>query len=62
MVKESDDGSIEFTMSVADLWEVKRWLIGFGSDAEVLEPQQLRKEIEEQCLQILKSRKDADGS
>jgi predicted DNA-binding transcriptional regulator YafY len=58
MIKESDDGSIEFTMSVADLWEVKRWLIGFGADAEVMEPEQLRKDIERECDRNVQRRKD----
>jgi len=58
MVKESDDGSIDFTMNVADLWEVKRWLIGFGSDAEVLEPEQLRKDIELECVRVVRRSKE----
>ena len=52
-IERHADGSIEFSICVADLWEVKRWLIGFGSDAQVLYPDCLRKEIEQECTQIL---------
>ena len=40
-------------MSVANLWEVKRWLIGYGADAEVLRPTDLAKDIEEECAKLL---------
>ncbi|MGO9690998.1 MAG: helix-turn-helix transcriptional regulator [Syntrophobacteraceae bacterium] len=43
------DGSIILTLKVADLGEVKRWLIGFGAEAEVLEPEALRIDIVGQC-------------
>ena len=36
------DGSIILSLMVASLWEVKRWLLGWGQDAEVLKPQRLR--------------------
>jgi predicted DNA-binding transcriptional regulator YafY len=39
------DGRIILTLRVGDLWEVKRWLIGFGAAAEVLVPDSLRGEI-----------------
>jgi predicted DNA-binding transcriptional regulator YafY len=45
IVKGRKDGSIILTLQVADLGEVKRWLIGFGAEAEVLKPSGLRKEI-----------------
>jgi predicted DNA-binding transcriptional regulator YafY len=56
------DGSIEFSVRVADLWEVKHWLIGFGSDAAVLCPEKLRKDIEQECAGILarKGKNDHD--
>ncbi len=48
-IEGEEGGSIILTLQVADLWEVKRWLIGFGADAEVLEPGQLREEIVTEC-------------
>ena len=54
-IEERADGSIELTMSVANLWEIKRWLIGYGADARVLQPESLRKEIEEECASLLRA-------
>jgi predicted DNA-binding transcriptional regulator YafY len=51
------DGSIELTMNVANLGEIKRWLIGYGADAQVLSPTHLAKDIEEECAKLLKIRK-----
>jgi predicted DNA-binding transcriptional regulator YafY len=53
-VEKRADGGIELTMNVANLWEVKHWLIGFGADAEVLRPTDLKKDIEEECCKLLK--------
>ena len=39
------DGSIILTLKVADLGEVKFWLIGFGVEATVLSPIELAEEI-----------------
>jgi len=43
------DGSVILSLMVASLWEVKRWLIGWGSEANVLEPLTLRDEIRSEC-------------
>jgi predicted DNA-binding transcriptional regulator YafY len=56
-IEKRADGSIYLTLHVADLWEVKRWLIGYGADALVLEPKELAKEIQEECARILRARK-----
>ena len=44
-IETEPDGSIILTLQVADLWEVKFWLIGFGAEAAVLSPIELAKEI-----------------
>lgn len=44
-IAQESDGSIVLTIRVADLQEVKRWLIGFGAHALVLAPDELRDEI-----------------
>jgi hypothetical protein len=36
------DGRLEMTLWVADTFEVRRWILGFGPEAEVLEPATLR--------------------
>jgi len=52
-----EDGGVIMELQVANLWEVKRWLIGWGADASVLEPFALRQEIQENCLTILEARR-----
>ncbi|HLH07022.1 MAG TPA: WYL domain-containing protein, partial [Terriglobales bacterium] len=52
-IEDEVDGSIILTLQVADLWEVKRWLIGFGADAEVLEPGELREEVARDCRAMM---------
>ncbi len=47
------DGSVLLEMSVADLGEVRRWLIGWGADAEVLTPPELAGEITDHARRIL---------
>ena len=53
-IEKRADGSIDLTIQVANLWEIKRWLIGYGADAQVLQPKDLAKEIEEECARLLK--------
>src|SRR5437879_3631690 len=33
---------------------IKRWLIGWGADARVLQPKELAKEIENECARLLR--------
>ena len=47
------DGSVILSLRVASLWEVKRWLIGWGADAEVVEPAELRDTVRNECRQLL---------
>jgi predicted DNA-binding transcriptional regulator YafY len=56
-IEKRADGSVELTMSVGNLWEVKRWLIGFGADAQVVQPTVLAKDIGEECARLLKIKK-----
>ena len=48
------DGSIVLTIQVADLGEVKRWLIGFGAEAEVIGPDSLRQQITDECAEVMR--------
>jgi predicted DNA-binding transcriptional regulator YafY len=48
-----EDGGAIMELQVANLWEVKRWLIGWGADAKVIEPQSLLSEVREECETIL---------
>jgi proteasome accessory factor B len=48
-IENCDDGCVILTLHVGDLGEVKRWLIGFGAEAMVLVPGELREEIATEC-------------
>ena len=50
-----DDGGVIMQLQIANLWEVKRWLIGWGANAIVVEPERLRNEIERECRVLLAS-------
>jgi predicted DNA-binding transcriptional regulator YafY len=47
------DGSVVLAMRVADTLELKRWVLSFGSEAEVLEPDALREKIRNEAEAIL---------
>jgi predicted DNA-binding transcriptional regulator YafY len=42
---DQEDGSIILSMETSGWWDVKRWVLSYGSEATVLEPEILRKEI-----------------
>lgn len=46
-IQELPDGSVIFTVR-AHPEEIKRWVLGYGSHARVLEPESFRKEIQEE--------------
>lgn len=46
---ELPDGRLELTLRVADTLEVRRWILGHGPDAEVVEPAALRETLREQA-------------
>jgi predicted DNA-binding transcriptional regulator YafY len=41
-IKRNGDGSLEMTFQVAGLDEIKRWILSFGPECQVLEPVQLK--------------------
>lgn len=48
-----EDGSVIIEFQVGSLWEVKRWLIGWSADAEVIFPTEFRKQIARAAEQFL---------
>lgn len=44
-IEKKDDGSIVLSLETAGTYELKKWVMSFGSDAELLEPVKVRKEI-----------------
>ena len=46
--------AILFKAKVRGMTEVKSWILGMGSAAKVIEPENLKKEIQKESKQILK--------
>jgi hypothetical protein len=44
-LRDLPDGRVEMTLTVADTLEVRRWIVGYGVQAEVVEPERLRREL-----------------
>ena len=43
------DGRLEMALQVADTVEVRRWILGYGTDAEVMEPASLRDALRQEA-------------
>ncbi len=52
-LKDHHDGSLNLTMTTSGRRDVKRWVMSFGKEAELLEPEELKREIEEELKIIL---------
>ncbi len=48
VIKERRDGSLELTLTVSHLLEVRRWVMGYGPECEVLEPAELREQVRDE--------------
>lgn len=49
-ITEAPDGSVILTMTTSGWYDVKRWVLSFGPNAELLEPADLRMEIMDAIL------------
>lgn len=47
-ISKRKDGSIVLWMRTSGWYDVKRWILSFGQDAEILEPLELREEVLEE--------------
>lgn len=52
-IREVPGARLELTLRVADTLEVRRWLLGFGADAEVIEPASLREAIQREAERLV---------
>jgi predicted DNA-binding transcriptional regulator YafY len=50
-ITEKEDGEIEIRLRTSGRWDVKRWVLSMGAEAELLEPEDLREEIQAELLQ-----------
>jgi len=60
-LQNEPDGSVILSLEVASLWEVKRWLLGWGADAEVLEPSELKRSIICEAIRLASCRAEDSG-
>ena len=51
-IEKLRDGSINLTMHTSGWFEVKKWILSFGADAEILEPADKREKIKEAIKQM----------
>jgi predicted DNA-binding transcriptional regulator YafY len=51
----TDDGGLMLRFEVSDLREVKRWVMFWGVDCKVIEPEELRKSITQELRSMLRS-------
>jgi predicted DNA-binding transcriptional regulator YafY len=65
-IGELPDGRLEVTMRVADTLEVRRWILGYGPEAEVIDPaslrESLRREAEALAAKLAPLRKGLAGA
>lgn len=52
IIEEQNDGSIILTMKVAGMEDVKRWVLSFGAQAKVIEPEELIRQIRQESEAI----------
>jgi proteasome accessory factor B len=52
-IKELEDGRIELQIELADLFEIERWILSWGSHAKVLAPAKLKKSVQKHAADIL---------
>ena len=53
-LEERNDGTLLASFEVMGLEEIKRWILGFGSQIKVLEPKKLREQIKKEAEEIRK--------
>jgi predicted DNA-binding transcriptional regulator YafY len=49
---EREDGTLDFRVTVSGLNEISWWILGYGDQAEVLEPPELRRLIAERAMRM----------
>jgi predicted DNA-binding transcriptional regulator YafY len=50
--RDLSDGRLEVVLNVADTLEVRRWILGYGVQAEILEPASLREALRVEALAV----------
>ena len=47
-IKNQKDGSIILSMHTSGRWDIKRWVLSYGAEAKILEPEDLKNEINDE--------------
>jgi proteasome accessory factor B len=47
-----DDGRLEYCVTVSGLHEISWWVLGYGDQAEVLEPPELRRLVADRASRL----------
>jgi predicted DNA-binding transcriptional regulator YafY len=61
-IRERPDGGLELTVRLSHLAEVKRWALSHGSACEVLEPAELREEVQEELRRAIRKYEASDSA
>ncbi len=54
-LKEHRNGDVEIKMHLSSLFEIQRWILGWGADARVLEPKELARNVRAAATAILEA-------
>ena len=54
-ITDEKEGSTLFERTVYELQDIKKWVLGYGSGVEVLEPKELRDLVKKEAEEILKN-------
>jgi proteasome accessory factor B len=49
----NEDGTLDFSVTVSGLGEISWWILGYGDQAEVIEPEELRETIVERARNMV---------
>lgn len=52
-VESREDGSLDYFVTIAPCWQIKRWIFGLTGRVEVIAPKGLRALVYDNCRQIL---------
>ena len=52
-ITEYKDGSLEIAMQLSHLFDIRRWILGWGGEADVLSPAELRKAVQTEAKRII---------
>jgi len=54
-IEEIAENEIIFKVKTGSREEIKKWVLGYGSEAEVLRPAELRKEMQQEIEKMLEN-------